>query len=242
MLGSMGKKSNKLNFMSHFRTLEPGAAGAGWLIYTAILLTAFEYWLLPPRIEAWTQGHPGASWVLPPSLESGLGWVAACVLGFGIIPTLIHRAPRAHGLSFAGLFKHLKTYLGLYALMLPAILWASGDPHFAATYPFVPEAKESLHQFLLWEFAYVAQFFALESFFRGTLLFSLERATGPALAIAAMTVPYAMIHFHKPPLEAFGAIGAGLILGALALRYRSWLGGAILHSLVAVTMDTLTWR
>ena len=48
-----------------------------------------------------------------------------------------------------------------------------------------------------------------------------------------------MIHYHKPPAEAFGALAAGIILGALALRYRSWLGGAILHSLVAVSMDSL---
>ena len=54
-----------------------------------------------------------------------------------------------------------------------------------------------------------------------------------------MTVPYTMIHFHKPFPECLGALGAGLLLGFLALRYRSFLGGVVLHSLVAVTMDLL---
>ena len=48
-----------------------------------------------------------------------------------------------------------------------------------------------------------------------------------------------MIHWHKPPLEAFAAVVAGVVLGALALRFRSWLGGALLHALVALTMDLI---
>jgi uncharacterized protein len=60
------------------------------------------------------------------------------------------------------------------------------------------------------------------------------------VAIAVMVVPYTMIHFHKPFPETFGAIVAGTILGFLSLKYRSWLGGALLHSLVALTIDFLS--
>ncbi len=59
-----------------------------------------------------------------------------------------------------------------------------------------------------------------------------------AVAIAAMVVPYTMIHYHKPMLEALGAIIGGCLLGYLALRYRSWVGGAFLHASVALTMDS----
>jgi membrane protease YdiL (CAAX protease family) len=46
-----------------------------------------------------------------------------------------------------------------------------------------------------------------------------------------------MIHYHKPVLETFGAIAAGVILGYMSLRTRSiWLGAA-LHIAVAWTMD-----
>ena len=91
---------------------------------------------------------------------------------------------------------------------------------------------------LIWESAYVLQFFALESFFRGYLLFTAERVA-PRAAIAIVAAPYTMIHFHKPFPECMGALGAGLLLGYLALRYRSFWGGFVLHSLVAVTMDLL---
>lgn len=125
--------------------------------------------------------------------------------------------------------------------MLPVIIVASQNPPFRDTCPFVPAARERLDVFLRWEAAYVAQFFALEAFFPGYLLFTLEKRLG-ASAVFVMVVPYAMIHFHKPAPEAFGAIVAGMILGFLALRFRSSAGGALLHSLVAVTMDTLAAR
>jgi hypothetical protein len=48
-----------------------------------------------------------------------------------------------------------------------------------------------------------------------------------------------MIHFHKPFLECLGAVVAGLVLGHLALRFRAFWGGALLHILVAVSMDLL---
>jgi membrane protease YdiL (CAAX protease family) len=64
----------------------------------------------------------------------------------------------------------------------------------------------------------------------------LRRAMG-AYAIFVMIVPYCMIHYHKPIAEVLGAIGAGIILGTLALRTRSiWFGVAI-HISVALTMD-----
>jgi len=85
------------------------------------------------------------------------------------------------------------------------------------------------------------QFIALEVFFRGFLLHGLRRALG-ANAIFVMVVPYCMIHFQKPMPETFGAIGAGLILGTLALRTRSIWGGVLIHVGVAMTMDVLALR
>jgi membrane protease YdiL (CAAX protease family) len=51
-----------------------------------------------------------------------------------------------------------------------------------------------------------------------------------------------MIHFEKPIVETLAALGAGVILGTLAMRTRSiWLGFAI-HVSVALTMDLLALR
>jgi membrane protease YdiL (CAAX protease family) len=214
------------------------------LIYCAVILTLMEYFFIPPRADAWFSGGPFKAW-RPPSLDAGLLWSVSCLVMFFLIPCwivkMILKLPlQKFGLSTEDFWPHLKTYLLLYLLMTPLIYLAATQPEFSHVYPFVSSAKKSFGTFLIWESAYILQFFALEFFFRGYLLFTLEKHMAPVLAIAVMVVPYTMIHFHKPFPETFGAIVAGCVLGFLSLRYRSWLGGAILHSLVALTLDSLS--
>ena len=213
------------------------------LIYTAVMLTILEHVFLPFRVAAWLSRSPDffSSSVL---LEAGVIWAVACIVGYLIIPFAIlkiwHRQPIIDiGYNFAGFARHAKVYLGLYLAMIPIIVLASQMPAFQQLYPFVPEAKTSLTSFFIWESFYLMQFFSLESFFRGYLLFTLDKVTHSLIAIAVVTVPYAMIHVHKPLPEACGAIVAGFALGWLALKYRSWVGGAMVHALVAVTLDSI---
>ncbi|OQW50431.1 MAG: hypothetical protein A4S09_01160 [Proteobacteria bacterium SG_bin7] len=211
------------------------------LLYTPILLTTFEYWFLPFRIERWLNTNVIYS---GPTIRAGVIWGIACVIGYSIIPMIVTKVYfkenlKSIGVSIHDFKKHLPTYLGLYLLMVIPIFIAASTPGFQHTYPFVPEVKTDFGKFIIWEVAYVCQFFALESFFRGYLLMTLEKVVGASLAIGIMVIPYAMIHFHKPAIETFGAIGAGIILGHLSLKYRTWMGGAVLHSLVAITMDTI---
>ena len=58
-------------------------------------------------------------------------------------------------------------------------------------------------------------------------------------AIWSMVVPYCMIHYGKPYLEASSAIIAGVVLGSLAMRTRSIYAGFLVHATVAVLMDVL---
>ena len=58
-------------------------------------------------------------------------------------------------------------------------------------------------------------------------------------ALLIMAIPYVMVHFNKPLPETFGALGAALILGALALRAGSCIPGVFLHWAVGITMDLL---
>ena len=83
------------------------------------------------------------------------------------------------------------------------------------------------------------QFFCLELFFRGWMVGALRRAMGSA-AIFVMALPYCMIHYGKPYLEAHGAIVAGVVLGSLAMRTRSIYAGFLLHITVAAGMDLLS--
>lgn len=226
--------------VSEFKSLKNDAVIA--LLYGAVVLTCMEYFFIPPRAEGLLRGQGMGQWI-EPTMLAGLIWSLSCLIGFLIIPILIlfmqKKSLRDYGFSARGFFSHILTYLGLYALMLPLIYLASQEPHFRDTYPFIPQAKLTWRLFLVWEIAYVLQFFCLEFFFRGFLLFTLEKHMQKFLAIAVMIVPYVMIHFHKPIYETLGAVVAGLVLGFLSLRYRSWLGGALLHGLVAVTLDVL---
>jgi uncharacterized protein len=213
------------------------------LVYCALILVVMEYALIPGRFEALWEGFGIGEWMTP-TLTGGLGWVAGCWVGFLIIPIFIIKLSggdlKNFGFHTKDFFSHLKIYIGFFILMLPLVYMASRQDSFRQVYPFIPEASRSLSHFMIWEIGYVSQFFCLEFFFRGYLLYTLEKESHHWMAIATMVVPYAMIHFHKPMLETFGAIGAGLILGHFSLKYRSWLGGAILHSLVAVSMDSLS--
>ena len=89
----------------------------------------------------------------------------------------------------------------------------------------------------MWEIIYVGQFLSLEIFFRGFWLRG-ARTLGVG-AIFSMLVPYVMIHFPKPYLEACGAIVAGTVLGSLSMRTGSIWAGFLVHSTVAILMDLL---
>jgi membrane protease YdiL (CAAX protease family) len=172
-------------------------------------------------------------------------WSLWRLAGYVLIPMLVlaclgerirdyHVAPRGFG-------KHLWIYVVLFAAVLPAVLAASTTQAFRHTYPFYRMANRSLFDLVMWELLYALQFLSLEFFFRGFILHGLRRALG-ANAIFVMLVPYCMIHYGKPLPETLGAIGAGLILGTLAMRTRSIWGGVLIHVGVASTMDVLALR
>ena len=76
----------------------------------------------------------------------------------------------------------------------------------------------------------------------GWLVGALRKSMGSG-AIFAMAVPYCMIHYGKPYLEAHGAIVAGVVLGSLAMRTRSIYSGFLVHITVAFLMDLLAlWK
>lgn len=180
-----------------------------------------RYWEL--RGYAWWSGWRVLGYVLVPMA------VLACLPGQRI---------RDYHLSFRGTWRHLWIYAALFAAVLPAVVIASHAPAFRSTYPFYRLANRSIEDLVMWELLYAAQFLSLEFFFRGFILQGLRPAMG-ANALFVMLVPYCMIHYGKPFPETIGAIGAGLILGTLAMRTRSIWGGVLIHVGVATTMDVL---
>lgn len=177
------------------------------------------------------------------TLKGFVWWSGWRVFGYVILPALTILAMpgerlRDYFISLRGFVRHLWIYVVLYLLILPAVIIAAQTEAFHATYPFYKLANRSAFDFWAWQGLYAAQFFALEFFFRGYMLRGLARSMG-SNAIFVMIIPYCMIHFGKPFPETIGAIGAGIILGTLAMRTKSIWGGVVIHVGVALTMDAL---
>jgi membrane protease YdiL (CAAX protease family) len=171
-------------------------------------------------------------------------WVTARILGYVVVPFSLWKVffPRDSLLDFGlrtkGFFKHAWIYGLFLAVVLPAMWIVSREPDFGTYYPFYKQSSRSWFDFLAWEAMYFAQFFALEMYFRGFWLGVLRKSFG-AGAIFAMAVPYCMIHYGKPYLEANGAIVAGIALGSLSMKTKSIYQGFLVHVTVAGLMDWL---
>jgi membrane protease YdiL (CAAX protease family) len=191
--------------------------------------------------------YSGWSSVVEDSLGDKLYWAVWGYLIYGLAPLLIivfvlRDSPKNFGLRFYLTRKTALVYAAMVAAMMPVLFLASTRADFQRTYPLVNVGDDWLWTVVVFEAARTFRFVCLEFFFRGYLLFGLEGKLGNA-AIAAATVPYGIIHFDKPFPEAMAAVLAGAVLGYLALRTRTILGGVIVHSSVGAAMDLLAlWR
>jgi membrane protease YdiL (CAAX protease family) len=171
------------------------------------------------------------------------GWWAVTRIGGYLVPLLVWRLFFRRdrildfGLRTRGFAAHAWIYALCVAVMVPVLLLVSRQGDFAEYYPMYKKAGRSWLDFALWEALYLGQFFTLEIFFRGFILRSLR--TFGAGAIWTMIVPYCMVHYGKPYLEADAAVVAGVVLGSLAMRTRSIYAGFLVHGTVAVLMDVL---
>jgi membrane protease YdiL (CAAX protease family) len=171
-----------------------------------------------------------------------LVWVTGSFVGYIVIPLLVirfvlRRPLSDFGLRPAGYFGHLPLVALMYLVVVSGVVLVGFTDAFQDKYPFYRD-PESIRALVLWEVMYGFQFLGLELFFRGFMLHGLKHRYGTA-ALWIMLLPYVMIHFTKPVLEAAGAVVAGLVLGLLSLRTRSIWGGATIHVAVAWTMDLL---
>jgi membrane protease YdiL (CAAX protease family) len=142
------------------------------------------------------------------------------------------------GLRVGGFLRHLWIYAVCMVVVVVAMAVLATQPDFLTYYPFYKNSSRSWLDFMAWESIYFLQFFGLELFFRGWMLAALRRSLGSA-AIFVMAVPYCMIHYGKPYLEAHAAIVAGIVLGSLAMKTRSIYAGFLVHIGVAFLMDFL---
>jgi membrane protease YdiL (CAAX protease family) len=184
---------------------------------------------LRPRLHVSGPGWPGAITVL---------WRSIFYLALPLLSlTLLRMPPAQVGFSLARPGRWLRDIGLLYLVMLPLVYFASRQTGFQRAYPFFAFERLGIGSLLLGFGIRAIGMFTWEFLCRGYLLFGFERRVGGPAAIAIQTIPFAVMHVGKPGPEAIGSIVAGIALGIIALRNRSFIPGAILHWAVAVTLD-----
>ena len=224
------------------------------LVLCAMILTLQEYYggrtyfdqAIMPLLQKLDAAHPGMKYGKFEELYGFAWWAGTRVFGY-TLPFMVWKlffrkdSLLDLGLRTKGFFDHAWIYGMFLAIVLPAMLIVSTSPDFGTYYPFYKQCPRSWFDFLVWEAMYFAQFFALEMFFRGFWLGALRRSFGSG-AIFVMAVPYCMIHYGKPYLEACGAIVAGIALGSLSMKTKAIYQGFMVHITVALLMDWLSLR
>ncbi len=231
------------------------------VITLAIVLLTIVYYhgrpnTLPPEVDLFT--WKDITFFLPTHYHQALfealglhdahqqklfNWFGVNFLLLFCIPALVIRLGLRRPLAEFGLQwgeGHVwgKYFLGFLLVTLPAVLLSSRWPSFQSYYSSHLWAGESLRAFGVFAGGWLVYFFAWEFFFRGFLLFGLARSMGK-LAIFIQMVPFVMMHFRKPEMESYAAIIAGLALGFMAYRGKSWLGCWLLHWIIALLMYTV---
>lgn len=166
-------------------------------------------------------------------------FVACFTILFILIPLGLYlkwgrEVDHSWGLQLPTSRSHVMPYVVMAAIMVPVIALVSRSPGFNRFYPMY--SPTHWEDWLIFEGIYMAQFIAVELYFRGYLIFSLEGLFG-RFAIILSVLPYAMIHIHKPLPEALGSIVAGVILGYFGIKGRSVWPGVFLHCFIALSTD-----
>ncbi|APS00639.1 CPBP family intramembrane glutamic endopeptidase [Pajaroellobacter abortibovis] len=222
------------------------------MVIAAFVLTGQQYYgkvhfyraYLLPMVTQCVQAHLSLKLAFWQELYEFGWWGFSCVVGYVVAPFLLWKilfredSLLDFGLRPSSFFRHVWIYLACLAIVLPAMWVVSSQPDFTIYYPFYQQSSRSWFDFLAWETIYFVQFFSLELFFRGWWLGALRKSMG-STAIFAVAVPYCMIHYGKPYLEAMGAIVAGVALGSLSMQTKSIYQGFLVHITVAGLMDWL---
>jgi len=209
---------------------------------------AFETFVMVYCIAALTfvRFHPSPSFI---SHDWRLfGWFGTNFVVLFCIPALIVSGALRIPLSTLGLrWGKVETwlrYMAAYgAVMIPVVLIASRTEAFHSFYPQFHLARIQFGYFILSAVGWLFYFFAWEWFFRGLMLFTLAPRIGGGLAILVQMIPFVMMHYRKVEMEAWSSVVAGIALGLMAFRGKSFIGCWLLHWAVMVGIDlaVLLW-
>jgi hypothetical protein len=209
-------------------------AWRGWLFIACLWLgPSLLVWGSQLRPFTVPEGNVGVGFA---NLAWFAGWSIAIYIA---VPVAYARAVgdsiRGYGLSTALLRREWVAFALSVPALLAAVWFFAAEERFAAVYPFLRDPA-SWGQLLLWEVLYGATFIALEFFFRGFIVFAGRPVLGIHI-VPIMAFSYCLIHLAKPLPEAVSSLIGGLVLGYVALRFRSILVGVAAHLTLAWGMD-----
>lgn len=226
--------------------------GMGW---RPVWLTVVSTWCLSLYIsrsgrrdapQAFLDGCVALFGPAPEALYRHFWSHAVAVLLLMIIPLAVCRmaglGPTDLGLRIRGTSREWLIVVAMWLAFTPVVWWFSGTESFAATYPKLRAAENSMSLYLIYETTYLVKWMAWEFFFRGFMLFGFATVFGTR-AVLFSTVPFAIAHFAKPEVELLAAVPSGFILCWISWQSKSIWPGVFLHSMVASTMDFFasTW-
>lgn len=179
----------------------------------------------------------------------GLFWIPACFIllifrepmeKFGFSPSNSKRIWPVVGVLFvvlfAGLFvvSHWRVFQDYYPLFRRYPQFDGAFAGYPNTNPFLSAPMVMLYA----ELSYGMYLFCWEFFFRGFMLFGLQRNIG-WFAVILQALAFGLLHFGKPMTEMAASFGAGVILGIIALNARSFIPCFILHWAASISFDLL---
>jgi membrane protease YdiL (CAAX protease family) len=161
---------------------------------------------------------------------------------YGISPFVIllafRRSPKDYGIALGNPKVWLRDVLLYYLIFLVILFVAFRFTNLKHVYPLYRKATQGMGYFFFYQMVQLWYMIGWEFFFRGFMLFGLERSFG-RLSVLVQAIAFGLAHFKKPQLEAYGAVIAGIFLGLIALRARSFLPCIILHFLILLTADVM---
>jgi len=128
----------------------------------------------------------------------------------------------------------------LILIAFPIMFYASRLLEFQNFYP--QFFARNFSQFLKFELLAIPGYFFLEFFYRGFALNLFRKCTGSDfVAVIFQNIPYFFIHYGKPTGELYYSFFAGIVLGYVCLRAKSFLPGFFGHYTTAFIFDYLNW-
>lgn len=160
------------------------------------------------------------------------------VIPFLIIKLIFKENWKDYGLSMGLYKKGLPLLLLIPVVITPIIYFAAKMPDVRSEYPLSKLLFEHKELILGYEIMYILLYYvAWEFFFRGFLLFGLEKKFGIWNAILIQTISSCLIHIGKPEGEIIGSIVVGILFGWLAWRTQSIWYVFALHVAIGVLTD-----